>query len=171
VAKANSDYNGGGPTMLSFSEGQTIVVLEQNTDGLWKGSIGEGKDKRTGYFPNNAVTLLDKSNGVYKSCCYVYVVLPVLFYSLNIESVASVAALVTADGQVDPKLPSNSPEALYDYLTPKMSDMPSPPLPSTEEKDETAHQYGVLHITRQGPPAKPKPCKMDWCILNYILTW
>jgi hypothetical protein len=139
VAKANSDYNGGGPTMLSFSEGQTIVVLEQNTDGLWKGSIGEGKDKRTGYFPNNAVTLLDKSN----------------------ESVASVAALVTADGQVDPKLPSNSPEALYDYLTPKMSDMPSPPLPSTEEKDETAHQYGVLHITRQGPPAKPKPLIRD----------
>ena len=78
-----------------------------------------------------------------------------------IESLVSVAALVTDGGQVDPQLPSNSPEALYDCLKPKMSDMPSPPLPGVEEKDESAHPYGVLHITRGPSEAKPKPCKMD----------
>lgn len=75
------------------------------------------------------------------------------------ESLSSVAALVTSGGQVDPHLSPASPDALYDCLKPKMSDMPSPPVPVLDEKDEDAHPYGML--VRVAPKGKPKPCKME----------
>lgn len=74
-----------------------------------------------------------------------------------VESLGSVAAIVTNGGLVDPIVPSSSPEAIYDCLKPKMSDMPSPPLPVSFENDEEVHSYGTLGQTPM--TGKPKLCK------------
>ncbi|XP_062508775.1 caskin-2-like isoform X2 [Corticium candelabrum] len=43
LARANFDYHVADSTMLSLCEGQIIAVLEQNANGRWKGSVGEGE--------------------------------------------------------------------------------------------------------------------------------
>ncbi|XP_065066135.1 caskin-2-like isoform X2 [Rhopilema esculentum] len=47
-------------TSLSFKAGDTVMVLEQNEDGRWKGSVNDGKAERTGYFPSKSVSIISK---------------------------------------------------------------------------------------------------------------
>lgn len=58
-ARALSDHNNVyDTTRLNFKTGETITVLEQNENGLWKGSIFDGKVEKVGYFPATAVSLI-----------------------------------------------------------------------------------------------------------------
>ncbi|XP_055955084.1 caskin-2 isoform X2 [Patella vulgata] len=48
------------PHSLAFKEGDIITVLEQRSDGIWKGYVvQEGRLAKTGYFPANHVVLVD----------------------------------------------------------------------------------------------------------------
>lgn len=60
-ARALRDYsNIYDPGSLSFKEGDIITVLEQRTDGIWRGYVvQEGRMARAGVFPANHVSLVD----------------------------------------------------------------------------------------------------------------
>ncbi|GFN87260.1 class e vacuolar protein-sorting machinery protein hse1, partial [Plakobranchus ocellatus] len=60
-ARALRDYsNVYDPGSLSFKEGDIITVLEQRTDGIWRGYVvQEGRMAKTGMFPANHVALID----------------------------------------------------------------------------------------------------------------
>ncbi|KAL5018515.1 hypothetical protein ScPMuIL_004237, partial [Solemya velum] len=57
------------PAALSFKEGDIIKVLEQRSDGLWKGYVVHDKMNKTGYFPSDYVVLVD-NNAVAKQLAY-----------------------------------------------------------------------------------------------------
>ncbi|GFR58691.1 caskin-2 [Elysia marginata] len=60
-ARALRDYsNIYDPGSLTFKEGDIITVLEQRTDGIWRGYVvQEGRMAKTGMFPANHVALVD----------------------------------------------------------------------------------------------------------------
>ncbi|BFZ02753.1 hypothetical protein BsWGS_05792 [Bradybaena similaris] len=60
-ARAIKDYsNVYDPGSLTFREGDIITVLEQRTDGIWRGYVyHEGRMAKTGMFPANNVVLVD----------------------------------------------------------------------------------------------------------------
>ncbi|CAL1530621.1 unnamed protein product [Lymnaea stagnalis] len=60
-ARATRDYaNVYDPGSLAFKEGDIITVLEQKSDGIWRGYVlHDGRMAKTGMFPANHVVLVD----------------------------------------------------------------------------------------------------------------
>lgn len=60
-ARATRDYaNVYDPGSLTFKEGDIITVLEQRSDGIWRGYVlHDGRMAKTGMFPANHVVLVD----------------------------------------------------------------------------------------------------------------
>lgn len=68
-ARAVSDYNNQyDDTCLSFKNGDSIAVLEQNENGRWKGYVVNSETERDGYFPAMAVHLLNPSKKTQSVC-------------------------------------------------------------------------------------------------------
>ncbi|XP_065846586.1 caskin-2-like isoform X2 [Oscarella lobularis] len=138
LANALVDYQSADSESLSFLKGDSIVVLDQDISGLWKGSIGDGENKRTGFFPMSAVSIVKR---------------PV--------STASIAAIVTRGGQTAAEANLPLSDSIYDCLQPKRrSDMPSPPPPVSKVKEsKEPHQYGTLG--QMAPPGAVPLVKDD----------
>eukprot|EP00118_Oscarella_pearsei_P010962 m.70153 g.70153 ORF g.70153 m.70153 type:complete len:1160 (+) comp35661_c0_seq2:45-3524(+) len=134
LARAQRDHHPSDSSMLSFSKGDSIVILEQNANGPWKGSVGDGDNKRTGFFSKSAVSVVKRP-----------------------ESTVSIASIATQGGQTIAAANLPESDSLYDVLQPKRrSDMPSPPPPkgSVSETSEP-HQYGTLSQAVPRGPTTP----------------
>ncbi|PAV57709.1 hypothetical protein WR25_23319 [Diploscapter pachys] len=59
--EAKRDYESDNPNDISFAEGEYIWIIERGIEGRFKGiAFGKRGNSRSGYFPAEAVDIVDK---------------------------------------------------------------------------------------------------------------